>query len=105
MVAEAKNGRPYRIPPLSMEFKYRDIVLAELAGHGVRPDHDTPPDLMREFINDLYVIEIRALRDQVRAGIIRKQDLASRVKQLRKRYFLLSVPIHEWTERTLTESS
>ncbi len=87
-----------------MEFRYRDIVLDELARHGVTPCHDTPPDLVREFINDLYVIEIRALRDQVRAGVIRKQDLASRVKELRKRYFLLSVPIQEWTKRTLTES-
>ncbi|MFY9608187.1 MAG: hypothetical protein WAU45_06165 [Blastocatellia bacterium] len=87
-----------------MEFRYRDIVLDELSRHGVRPSHDTPPDLIHEFINDLYVIEIRALRNQVRAGVIRKQDLASRVKQLRKRYFLLSVPIQEWTERTLTES-
>jgi hypothetical protein len=82
-----------------MEFRYRDIVLDELARHGVKPSHDTSPDLLREFINDLYVIEVRALRDQVRAGVIRKQDLASRVKQLRKRYLLLSVPIQEWTER------
>ena len=88
-----------------MEFKYRDIVLAELCRYGVKPRPDTPPDLVREFINDLYVIEIRALRDQVRAGVIRKQDLASRVKELRKRYFLLSVPIQEWTERPLTESA
>jgi hypothetical protein len=88
-----------------MEFKYRDIVLAELYRYGVKPRPDTPPDMVREFINDLYVIEIRALRDQVRAGVIRKQDLASRVKELRKRYFLLSVPIQEWTERTLTESA
>lgn len=88
-----------------MEVRYRDIVLDELARHGVRPCHDTPPDLIREFINDLYVIEIRALRDQVRAGVIRKQDLASRVKELRKRYFLLSVPIQEWTVRKATESA
>lgn len=87
------------IPPLSMKFKYRDIVLDELARHGVRPNQDTPPDLIREFINDLYVIEIRALRDQVRAGVIRKQDLASRVKELRRRYFLLSLPVQEWTDR------
>lgn len=84
-----------------MEFRYRDIVLEELTRHGVSPSRDTPPGLVREFINDLYVIEIRALRDQVRAGVIRKQDLASRVRELRKRYSLLSVPIQEWTERRL----
>ena len=79
-----------------MEFGYRKIVLDELASHGVKPRLDTPPELIREFINDLYVIEIRALRDRVRAGLIAKQDLAAQVKELRKRYLLLSVPIQDW---------
>jgi hypothetical protein len=81
-----------------MEFGYRNIVLDELARHGVKPRPDTPPELIREFINDLYVIEIRALRDRVRAGSIAKQDLAAHVKELRKRYPLLSVPIQDWIE-------
>jgi hypothetical protein len=80
-----------------MKFKYRDIVLDELAHHGVKPSDDTPPALLHEFINDLYVIEIRGLRDRVRSGSIAKQDLADHVKELRKRYFLLSVPIEHWT--------
>ena len=46
--------------------------------------------MIREFINDLYVIEIRALRDRVRAGLIAKHDLAAHVKELRKRYPLVS---------------
>jgi hypothetical protein len=79
-----------------MEFGYRNIVLDELARHGVEPRPDTPPELIREFINDLYVIEIRALRDRVRTGLIAKQDLADHVKELRKRYLLLSVPIQDW---------
>lgn len=83
-----------------MIFTYRDIVLEELARHGARPSQDTPPELLREFINDLYVIEIRALRDRVRAGSIHKQDLAARVKELRKRYILLSVPLEHWTVET-----
>ncbi|MEK6302065.1 MAG: hypothetical protein AABO41_15250 [Acidobacteriota bacterium] len=80
-----------------MEFRYREIVLDELARHGVKPLPDTPPDRIREFINDLYVIEIRALRDRVRDGAIAKRDLASHVKELRKRYLLLSVAIELWT--------
>jgi hypothetical protein len=80
-----------------MKFKYQDIVLDELARHGVKPRDDTPPALLREFVNDLYVIEIRALRDRVRSGSIAKQELAAHVKELRKRYFLLSVPIELWT--------
>lgn len=80
-----------------MNFTYRDIVLDELARHGVKPHKETPPELLREFINDLYVIEIRALRDRVRTGSIAKQDLATCVKELRKRYLLLSVPLEHWT--------
>jgi hypothetical protein len=79
-----------------MEFRYRNIVLDELARHGVKPRPDTPPELIREFINDLYLIEIRALRDRVRAGLIAKQDLAAHVKELLKRYLLLSVAIQDW---------
>ena len=80
-----------------MEFRYRDIVLDELAGHGVQPLPDTPPEMIREFINDLYLIEIRALRDRVRAGVIAKREMAAHVKELRRRYLLLSVPIEVWT--------
>ncbi|HWN99175.1 MAG TPA: hypothetical protein VNS63_07880 [Blastocatellia bacterium] len=81
-----------------MDFRYRDIVLSELGRHGVKPRDDTPPELIREFINDLYVIEIRGLRDRVRAGSIAKRDLADHVKQLRKRYLLLTLPIEHWTK-------
>ena len=71
-----------------MGFKYRESVLAELAGHGVAPRDDTPPELIREFINDLYVYEIRAL----------KAKYAGRVEQLRLRYPILSLPVIHWTE-------
>lgn len=80
-----------------MEFRYRDIVLEELARHGVKPLPDTSPETIRDFINELYLIEIRALRDRVRAGVIAQQDLAAHVKELRKRYPLLSVGIEQWT--------
>jgi len=81
-----------------MEFRYRDIVLGQLARYGIKPGSDTPPELIREFVNDLYVIEIRELRNRVRRGLIAKQALAARVKELRKRYLLLSVPLRHWTE-------
>lgn len=80
-----------------MKLEYRDIVLDELTRHGVKPGDDTPPELLRAFINDLYVIDIRRLRDRVRTGSIAKKDLAAHVKELRKRYLLLSVPIEYWT--------
>lgn len=71
-------------------------VLEALAGHGLRPTAETPLALLREQINDLYRVEIRALRDRCRAGEFPTSELAPRVVELRKRYLLLSIPIERW---------
>jgi hypothetical protein len=71
-------------------------ILEALAGHGLRPNPDTPVALLREQINDLYRIEIRKLRDRCRAGEFPTTELAPRVVELRKRYVLLSIPIEHW---------
>jgi hypothetical protein len=71
-------------------------ILEELARHGLRPGPDTSASRLREQINDLYRIEIRALRDRCRAGEFPIQDLPKNVVELRRRYILLSVPIESW---------
>lgn len=71
-------------------------VLDALAEHGLRPGPDTPLALLREQINDLYRVEIRALRDQCRAGVFPVKELAPRVVELRRRYLLLSIPTSQW---------
>ena len=81
-----------------MSQKYRESVLNELARHGVAPRADTPPELIRDFINDLYVYEIRALRAQLKAGHFPKRDYAGRVDELRRRYPILALPVNHWTE-------
>lgn len=81
-----------------MAYKYRESVLVELARHGVAPREDTPPDMVHEFVNDLYVYEIRALRKKQRAGQIPKNDYAGHVKELRSRYPVLSLPVRHWVE-------
>ena len=81
-----------------MSFKYRESVLNELARHGVAPRADTPPDLIREFINDLYVYEIRALKAKLKAGQFPQSEYAGRVDALRRRYPILSLPVDYWTE-------
>jgi hypothetical protein len=81
-----------------MEFKYRERVLDELARHGIIPRSNTPPELVHEFVNDLYLYEIRRLRDQMREGLIPKDDYANRVDELRKRYPVLSLPVGYWIE-------
>ena len=82
-----------------MEFKYKESVLAELARHGIKPARETPPELIHDFINDLYLYEIRALRNRMRAGLIPKGDFANHVVELRKRYPVLSLPVRHWTEQ------
>jgi hypothetical protein len=71
-------------------------ILDALADHGLVPREHTPAALLREQINDLYRIEIRALRDRCRAGEFPMTELAPRVVELRKRYMLLSIPTAQW---------
>jgi hypothetical protein len=84
-----------------MPSKYRDTVLAELARHGVVPRDETPPAFIHEFINDLYLYEIRKLRARLLAGEIPKNEYAAHVERLRNRYPVLSLPVRYWREGEL----
>ena len=64
---------------------YRPEVIAELARHGLAPRPDTPPELLKAFINDLYRHELRQLRDRVVRKEFPQRELTARVIQLRKR--------------------
>ena len=81
-----------------MVFKYRVEVLEQLARHGILPLDTTPPEFANDFVNDLYRYEIRKLRSQMLEGVIPKTDYADRVKELRKRYPILSLPVHYWLD-------
>ena len=76
---------------------YHRHVLDALAAHGLVPTPDTPPQRLREAVNDLYRHEIRRLRDRCRAGEFPIAALAARVVALRRRYLLLSTPLRLWT--------
>jgi hypothetical protein len=79
-----------------MPFHYRADVLEALAGHGVRPDDTTRPELVHEFVSDLYRYEIRRLRDRLLANEFPKKEYAGRVVQLRLRYRVISLRASEW---------
>lgn len=81
-----------------MALKYRKAVIDELSRHGVKPAADTRPELVREYVNDLYLYEIRALRALMQAGRIPKNEYAAHIFDLRKRYPILSLPLVHWTE-------
>ena len=77
--------------------RYKPEVLDSLAGHGLRPGPETTPAQLRRYVHDVYLFEIRKLRDRCRAGEFPRRELAGRVVELRKRYVLLSLPEERWT--------
>jgi hypothetical protein len=80
-----------------MSFKYRQEVLNELSRHGILPDGETSVEFVRDYINELYLFEIRKLRKRLLAGEIPKKEYAGHVLTLRKRYPILSIPVQFWT--------
>ena len=49
-------------------FRYRHDILEQLARHGVRPTEHTRPELVHEFVSDLYRHELRTLRTRLLAN-------------------------------------
>ena len=79
-----------------MPFVYARDVLVALAGHGLAPCSSTPPARAREALSDLYRYEIRRLRQRFVLGAIPKADYSQHVIELRRKYWLLSVPADRW---------
>lgn len=89
--AEATGGaaRPRRL---------RADVRRALLDHGLRPDEASAVTLLRTQVRDLYLIEIRRLRDAARQGAFPMSSYAARVVELRRRYPVLSLPLEHWHE-------
>jgi hypothetical protein len=81
-------------------YEYAPEALEVLAGHGLRPGPDTRPAVVREALSDLYRFEIRRLKRRLLAGGIEKARYSDHVIELRKQYWLLSVPVERWTRET-----
>ena len=77
---------------------YRLDVLEVLERHGIRPQPTTPPELVREFVNDLYCYELRILRDRLLRGEFPKHTYSDRVVKLRNKYSVLALRPHEFLE-------
>jgi hypothetical protein len=78
-------------------FVYHPEILDELARHGLQPLPSTSPEQLRDAVRDLYKYEIKRLRTEHVAGRIARRDYAGHVVELRKRYWLLSIPTVRWT--------
>ena len=83
-----------------MDYRYRPDVLAQLLQHGVQPRSTTPPELVFEFVTDLYRYELRRLRAALVAGAIPKAGYYDRVIQLRLKYPLVSIKPQLWIEHS-----
>jgi hypothetical protein len=81
-----------------MSFRYRKDVLLQLAGHGIQPRPTTSPELVHEFLNDLYRYELRTLRDRLLRQEFPKASYYNRVVEVRRRYALLSLKTWQWLE-------
>jgi hypothetical protein len=71
--------------------RYRADVLEQLLAHGVCPTEHTDPQLVRDFVRDLYKYEIRCLRERYLRRDFPKVEYATRVDELRRRYPVLAL--------------
>lgn len=74
-----------------MPYTYRQAVLAELARHGVMPRPHTRPELVREYVRELYKFEIKRLRARLLRGEFPRSEYAGRVDALRRQYPVLAL--------------
>jgi hypothetical protein len=81
-----------------VSYRYKPGVIEQLWRHGVHPRQSTPPELVHEFVSDLYRYELRRLRDQLVRRDIPKAGYSDRVIALRRKYPLVSLKPHEWLQ-------
>ena len=79
--------------------RYRADVLAHLLQHGVRPMAHTRPELVRDFVRDLYKYEIRCLRERYMRRDFPKTEYAGRVDDLRRRYPVLALQARDFVHQ------
>jgi len=77
-------------------YRYKPEILVALSAYGVRPTEASPPAMVHEYVRDLYRHEIRRLRARLLAGEFPRQQYAEKVIELRKRYWVTSVPARDW---------
>jgi hypothetical protein len=79
-------------------YRYRADVLEQLWRHGIHPTSSTKPELVHEFVSDLYRFELRRLRDRLVRKAIPKIGYYDRVVELRRKYPLVSLKPYEFLE-------
>jgi len=88
-----------------MSWTYPPELLAGLAPLGIAPTDRTPPRLARDAVDELYKYELRRLRGQLRSGDVERSNYLARVIALRKKYWVLTLPLPAWERICATTSS
>jgi hypothetical protein len=88
----------FSTPEADVAYRYRPDILRGLLAHGVRPTPSTPPELVRNYVRDLYKYEIRRLRERYLGGAFSKAEYSARVDALRREYPVLALPARLWVE-------
>jgi len=83
-------------------YDYPPVILDALADLGICPKLTTRPELIHEFVNDLYRYELRCLRVRRQRGEIPRHDYSPAVIELRRKYMLVSIPVERWTKTIST---
>ena len=81
-----------------MIYSYRQDILDALWRHGVQPTPHTRPELVRDYVRDLYKYEIRRLRERYMRQEFPKQEYWQRVDALRRAYPVLALPSRLWVQ-------
>ena len=76
----------------------RSSVREDLERHGVTIGPQDTPGTLRERLNDVYVGEVRRLRERQVSGEIPLRDYAQHVWALKARFPLLGLPLELWDE-------
>ena len=84
---------------------YPPELLTGLEPLGLAPTERTPPALARDAVDDLYKYELRRLRDRLRVGEVDRPDFLAHVIALRKKYWVLTLPLPAWEKICASSSS
>jgi hypothetical protein len=79
-------------------YRYREDVRTLLWRHGVDPAPTTAPELVHEFVSDLYRFELRRLRDRLVRREVPRAGYHDRVVALRRQYPLVSLRPRQFLE-------
>jgi hypothetical protein len=75
---------------------YPPELVAALEALGFAPSSDTAPAVTRAGVDDLYRYELRRLRDRHKAGAVARVQYLDQVIALRKKYWMLTLPLAAW---------